>query len=81
LGCELIKRRNTSFENKSRKQLSWKILPDHAKAAVGMLWSARESKWLLGRYFREELVSRFVCIRVIGRERASADSSGKVIFL
>jgi hypothetical protein len=41
-GCDLIKRRNTSFANKLRKWLSWETLPQHAKAAVGILCKARE---------------------------------------
>jgi len=40
-GCDLIKRRKMSFENKSRKWLSWKTLRTDAKAAVGILSKAR----------------------------------------
>ena len=53
-----------SFENKSRKWLSWKTLRTDAKAAVGILRKARrKANGSLDDYFREELVSRFACVR------------------
>jgi hypothetical protein len=67
-----------SFENKSRKWLSWKTLRNDAKAAVGILCKARgKANGSLDDYFREELYLGSLASGVAGPETCLSGFLGK----